>query len=214
MSNPNPNQNKKPEVKKESESGEQKSKADLRRERKAIQEEQRAKKAAATEAKTAQNKQAPQVANATKPAQQASNANKPKPQQVKPEQPSRQTPPPDVASEQAKSNLKPALKQAETSASSTNLASSIVNKSKLFHHFDQYKRDYSVVERFGIDNPRIHPAFIKLGIQYAHDEIIGSNARCLAFLNAFTKFLHDYKAPTTDVTISKDLESKLKPNIK
>ena len=60
---------------------------------------------------------------------------------------------------------KPLVKQQqpETSGSSTNLASNIVNKSKLFLHFDQYKRDYSIIEKFNIDNPKVHPAFIKLG---------------------------------------------------
>ena len=86
---------------------------------------------------------------------------------------------------------------------------------KLFHHFDSYKRDYSTSEKFLIDNPSVHPAFIKLGIQYAHERISGSNARCLAFLNAFRQFIESYRAPTKEnKTISKDLESKLKPNIK
>ncbi len=58
--------------------------------------------------------------------------------------------------------------QPETSGSSTNLASNIVNKSKLFHHFDQYKRDYSITEKFNIDNPKVHPAFIKLGLNYKY----------------------------------------------
>jgi translation initiation factor eIF-2B subunit delta len=89
------------------------------------------------------------------------------------------------------------------------------NKVKLFHHFEEYKRDYSIVEKMSIDNPKIHPAFIKLGIQYAHDRISGSNARCLAFLNSLKQFLNDYKAPSKDKkSISEDLEAKLKPNIK
>lgn len=69
------------------------------------------------------------------------------------------------------------------------------NKSKLFHHFDQYKRDYSIVDKFPIDNPSVHKAFIKLGLQSAHDKINGSNSRCIAFLNAFREFINDYRAP-------------------
>ena len=88
-------------------------------------------------------------------------------------------------------------------------------KSRLFHHFDQYKRDYSITEKLGMDNTSIHPAFIRLGIQSAHDCISGSNARCIAFLKTFKQFINDYKAPNRETkTISKDLESKLKPNIK
>ena len=88
------------------------------------------------------------------------------------------------------------------------------NKTKLFQHFDQYKRDYSKIETLALDNPSIHPAFIKLGIQFAHDRISGSSARCIAFLNAFKEFLNDFKGSSKENrTVSKDLESKLKPNI-
>lgn len=89
------------------------------------------------------------------------------------------------------------------------------NKSKLFHHFEQFSRDYSIIEKCGIDNPVIHPAFIKLGVERANDRITGSNERCLAFLNALKSFIKDYKAPNSEgKTISKDLDIKLKPNIK
>lgn len=88
-------------------------------------------------------------------------------------------------------------------------------KLKLFHHFDQYTRDYSAIEKFTIDSPTVHPAFIKLGIQSAHERINGSNSRCLAFLNTYKKFLHDYRAPSSDKkSIPEDLEHKLKLNVK
>ena len=86
---------------------------------------------------------------------------------------------------------------------------------RLFHHFDSYKRDYSVTEKFNLDHPQVHPAFIKLGIQLAHEQVSGSNARCIAFLNTLKQFVKTYKAPSRESkTISKDLEAKLKPNIK
>lgn len=74
-------------------------------------------------------------------------------------------------------NKVPIVKQTESTSSTLNLASNIVNKSKLFHHFDQYKRDYSIVEKYSIDNPKVHPAFIKLGIniinlQFSRSELI------------------------------------------
>jgi hypothetical protein len=91
----------------------------------------------------------------------------------------------------------------------------VASKSKLFHHFDQYKRDYSLVERLAIDSTSVHPAFIKLGIEFAHDRISGSSARCIAFLNAFKTFISDFKPSGKEKkTISKELDSKLKPNIK
>lgn len=88
-------------------------------------------------------------------------------------------------------------------------------KPKLFHHFEKYKRDYSMLDNLPLDTNTIHPAFIKLGIQSAHDSIYGSNSRCIAFLRAFKEFINDYKLSNkSNKTISKDLESKLKPNIK
>ena len=88
-------------------------------------------------------------------------------------------------------------------------------KLKLFHHFDKYSRDYSAIEKYSMDNPPVHPAFIKLGLQSAHERINGSNSRCLAFLNSFKKFLNDYKPPSSDKrSIPDDLEYKLKLNIK
>lgn len=86
---------------------------------------------------------------------------------------------------------------------------------KLFHHFDQYSRDYSMIEKFAIDSPHVHPAFIKLGLQSAHERINGSNSRCLSFLNTFKAFLHDYRPPSSDKKpIPDDLEQKFKANIK
>ena len=56
---------------------------------------------------------------------------------------------------------------------------------------------------------------VKLGLQLAHEVVSGSNARCIAFLAAFRHFIADYKAPDSATRpISKDLEVKLKPNIK
>lgn len=56
---------------------------------------------------------------------------------------------------------------------------SVVHKVKLFKHL------YSEKCNMKLDaNNNIHPAIIKLGLQYATDYIVGSNARCYAFLNA------------------------------
>jgi len=96
-----------------------------------------------------------------------------------------------------------------------NLATNQNNKSRLFHHFDQFNRDYSSIEKFNIDNPSVDPAFIKFGIECANDRVVGSNERCLGFLYTLQKFFQDYKMSAGDnKTISKDLEIKLKPNIK
>jgi hypothetical protein len=86
---------------------------------------------------------------------------------------------------------------------------------KLFRHFEQYKRDYSVIETYALDNPKVHHSFIKLGIQCVHGKLSGSNMRCLALLNALKDFVNDYKATSNEKkTISKDIERKLRINIK
>jgi len=166
--------------------GAEKSKADLRRERKAIQEAQRAKKVAGDGKK-------PQTAQQQQP----------KPEQTSQQAQKNPSPPKETKSQD------PLGKKIDTL-----IASQENNKSKLFHHFEQFNRDYSIIEKCAIDNPAIHPAFIKLGVERANDSITGSNERCLAFLDALLKFIKDYKAPNSDgKTISKDLDSKLKPNI-
>lgn len=90
-----------------------------------------------------------------------------------------------------------------------------LNKSKLFHHFDQYKRDYSMLENTKINSTTLHPAFIKLGLLLSHDVIDGSSNRCISFLDAFKQFVlqSSFAANSKERTLSKDFESKLKPNI-
>jgi len=83
---------------------------------------------------------------------------------------------------------------------------------KLFNHL-QFQCDFSQIDKLPLDNPSIHPAFIKLGLQYAKQIISGSNSRCLGFLHAFTEFIRDYKPSRDCTSVGKDLEMKLKPNI-
>jgi translation initiation factor eIF-2B subunit delta len=53
------------------------------------------------------------------------------------------------------------------------------------HKVKQFKHLYTEKCNLNINvNGRLHPAILKLGVQYANDTIVGSNARCYAFLNA------------------------------
>jgi hypothetical protein len=128
------------------------------------------------------------------------------------------TPPKEVTISTIESQFSQMTVTAKTIAHepiASSIGNLLPNKSKLFHHFDQFKRDYSIIERCNIDSPLIHPAFQKLGIECANDRVVGSNERCLGFLQALKKFVNDYKEPSSQSkSISKDLESKLKPNIK
>lgn len=44
-------------------------------------------------------------------------------------------------------------------------------------------------------HPEIHPVFIKLGVQYSKQIVLGSNARCLALLVALKYVIADLKSP-------------------
>lgn len=56
---------------------------------------------------------------------------------------------------------------------------SVAHKVKLFKHLYADKCDFNINV-----NQKLHPAIVKLGLQYANDTVVGSNARCYAFLNA------------------------------
>lgn len=54
-----------------------------------------------------------------------------------------------------------------------------IHKVKLFKHLYTDKCNLNINV-----NQDLHPAILKLGMQFANDTIVGSNARCYAFLNA------------------------------
>jgi translation initiation factor eIF-2B subunit delta len=54
---------------------------------------------------------------------------------------------------------------------------------KIFSHFGLTKRAPTVVKPDVV----IHPAIIRLGLQFSEFSIVGSNARCIATLTAFKK---------------------------
>lgn len=58
-------------------------------------------------------------------------------------------------------------------------SSAAIHKVRLFKHLYTEKCDLNI----NVNN-QYHPSILKLGIQYANDVIVGSNARCYAFLDA------------------------------
>lgn len=205
----------------------QKSKADLRRERREIQEAQRAKKAAGggpsagaqTGGKKPEPSQSKPVAKSqqpTPPPPKTETKQAPTPSETKPEKEPAPKPTSgdDTGGLVRNESFVTAPVTLKLSKKKEKEADSTGGKQKLFHHFDQYSRDYSAIEKFPIDNPPVHPAFIKFGIQSAHERINGSNSRCLALLNTMKIFLLDYRAPAGEKPIPDDLEQKLKTNIK
>lgn len=55
----------------------------------------------------------------------------------------------------------------------------------------------------------IHPAFVKLGVQYSHKTVLGSNARCLGLLYALKHLVDDLQTPPKQ-EFCRYLESVLK----
>lgn len=61
-------------------------------------------------------------------------------------------------------------------------------------------------------NAKVHPAIIKLGVQYANKIIVGSNARCVAFLVAVKQLIEDFEQPSkTDFV--RGLEANLQESV-
>ncbi|CAF5215420.1 unnamed protein product, partial [Rotaria magnacalcarata] len=87
----------------------------------------------------------------------------------------------------------------------------------LFAHLTIYTRNLDRLATTS-ESKLVHPAIVKLGLQYATRQIVGSNLRCVAFLVAIRKMLEDYEGPLGSNNLSTldpvDLNSKLKINIK
>ncbi|XP_077990058.1 translation initiation factor eIF2B subunit delta-like [Glandiceps talaboti] len=82
----------------------------------------------------------------------------------------------------------------------------------LFSHLHQYERQVTLTQGIAFHNGGLHPAIIRLGLQYAEGIICGSNARCLALMQAFKAVIRDYTTPPQK-ELSRDLEAKIKPYI-
>ncbi|XP_011159213.1 translation initiation factor eIF-2B subunit delta [Solenopsis invicta] len=80
-------------------------------------------------------------------------------------------------------------KSVESSETSTDL-----HEVNLFKHLYQER----INSRYLITmvNSHLHPVIVRLGIQYANKIIVGSNARCVAFLAAIKRVIHDFEKPT------------------
>uniref|UniRef100_I3KDS4 Translation initiation factor eIF2B subunit delta n=1 Tax=Oreochromis niloticus TaxID=8128 RepID=I3KDS4_ORENI len=85
-------------------------------------------------------------------------------------------------------------------------------KVSLFSHLHQYSRKAPLTQQLSIPSTVIHPAIVRLGLQYSHGIVAGSNARSVALLHAFKQVIRDYTTPPNE-ELSRDLVNKLKPYI-
>ncbi|XP_025117148.1 translation initiation factor eIF2B subunit delta isoform X3 [Bubalus kerabau] len=84
------------------------------------------------------------------------------------------------------------------------------SKVSLFSHLPQYSRQNSLTQFMSIPSSVIHPAMVRLGLQYSQGLVSGSNARCIALLRALQQVIQDYTTPPSE-ELSRDLVNKLKP---
>ncbi|KAG7508712.1 translation initiation factor eIF-2B subunit delta [Solea senegalensis] len=85
-------------------------------------------------------------------------------------------------------------------------------KVSLFSHLHQYSRKAPLTQLLSIPSTVIHPAIVRLGLQYSQGIVAGSNARSVALLHAFKQVIMDYTTPPKE-ELSRDLVNKLKPYI-
>ncbi|XP_060107252.1 translation initiation factor eIF-2B subunit delta [Heteronotia binoei] len=85
-------------------------------------------------------------------------------------------------------------------------------KVSLFSHLHQYSRKVLLTQQMSIPASAIHPAVVRLGLQYSQGIINGSNARCISLLRVFKQVIADYTTPANE-ELSRDLVNKLKPYI-
>uniref|UniRef100_A0A8D3AJB6 Translation initiation factor eIF2B subunit delta n=1 Tax=Scophthalmus maximus TaxID=52904 RepID=A0A8D3AJB6_SCOMX len=85
-------------------------------------------------------------------------------------------------------------------------------KVSLFSHLHQYSRKAPLTQQLSIPSTVIHPAIVRLGLQYSQGIVAGSNARSVALLHAFKQVISDYTTPPNE-ELSRDLVNKLKPYI-
>ncbi|XP_063690711.1 translation initiation factor eIF2B subunit delta-like isoform X2 [Bolinopsis microptera] len=163
----------------------QKTKAQLKAERREKQEAQRAAKAKLKEA------QAPGGVQKQQPKQQQK-----KEQNKPPQKPKKK----DV---QKQSDNKQLKKLDDTLKAPS-------SKDGIFSHLKQYDRNSPPTSTLSYSSSPVHPAFVKLGIQMARETIVGSNGRCAALICAVKIFIQQYRCPKSK-EVRQHLNIALKP---
>ncbi|KMY96023.1 translation initiation factor eIF-2B subunit delta isoform X1 [Drosophila simulans] len=111
--------------------------------------------------------------------------------QTKKDQPAAKAPPSAAPKEPKLKSVSPT--KAATSSSPGKCPANTPNvdcRVKLFNHLVCAKEDSQF-----INDPLVHPSIARLGVQYAKRTVVGSNARCIAFLHALRQVVHDFETP-------------------
>ncbi|KAJ9568269.1 hypothetical protein OSB04_004235, partial [Centaurea solstitialis] len=88
------------------------------------------------------------------------------------------------------------------------------NRVELFRHLPQYEREnqLSDLESKFFQLEHVHPAVYKVGLQFLAGDIMWSNTRCIAMLQAFQKVIEDYSTPP-EKPLARDLTAKLNSSV-
>ncbi|XP_043507762.1 translation initiation factor eIF-2B subunit delta [Frieseomelitta varia] len=85
-----------------------------------------------------------------------------------------------------------------------------IHEINLFKHL-YHEREQAIVN-VPFVNSNIHPAIIRLGAQYASKIIVGSNARCVAFLAGVKQLIQDFERPP-QADFIRGLEANLQESV-
>jgi len=166
----------------------QKTKAQLKAERRELQEKQRAAKLAAKGGVSNKSSEASLKIDAdggtSKLKKVAAETDSPNRQRLASESGQQKRVAYDVQMDDEKVQKKVAKKLAKQQVPQRSLIQKKVN---LFSHLHQYEKDIKLTKDISFSSGSIHPIILKLGLQYAEGIISGSNARCIGLLCAFKK---------------------------
>ncbi|XP_015039981.1 translation initiation factor eIF-2B subunit delta isoform X2 [Drosophila pseudoobscura] len=113
--------------------------------------------------------------------------------QVKKAQPAVKAPGAGTVLKELKRESVSPVKSATSSSPSKNslITAKSECKVKLFNHLVCAEKGASLF----INDPLVHPSMARLGVQYAQRTVVGSNARCIAFLHALRQVVQDFETP-------------------
>ncbi|XP_076362041.1 eukaryotic translation initiation factor 2B subunit delta isoform X3 [Tachypleus tridentatus] len=89
------------------------------------------------------------------------------------------------------------------------LQQEVRKKVRLFRHLPQYHHNCLLTRNLRLAGSDLHPSIIQLGLQISQGVVRGSNARCVALLTALKETIKDYITPPHK-ELSRDLEAKIR----
>ncbi|EZA54051.1 hypothetical protein DMN91_000102 [Ooceraea biroi] len=119
----------------------------------------------------------------------------------------------NVQSQPVKQAVKPEETVSECKVKKISATKEDAHKMNLFKHLYDEREQSSKKVQITTINSSIHPAIVRLGVQYASKIVVGSNARCVALLAAVKQVVRDFEKPVQadfvrglEVTLKESLE--------